>query len=116
MLKQELKDVHLPTNMPTKLDNLMRPYAATVAIPPQRVHGLLGSDPLGTTSSKQKACDLNRDYLADGGKTLDETVAADFAGKQRLEEALGLFTMAEQASLELVKGFLDVAVTSSSNL
>ena len=65
---------------------------------PERLKKLAATDPLAAAGFDSKLADTGIDYLGDGGKKLDEAIAADPIAAARLEDALRLFTEAQERS------------------
>ncbi|PHH54837.1 Transaldolase [Ceratocystis fimbriata CBS 114723] len=81
------------------------PYAAPAKGLAHRLEGLLKRDPL-RESWDGVLPSLETDYLADGGKALDEAVEKDTEAKKRLDFALEFFDDAEKRSKEVVEAVL----------
>jgi transaldolase len=73
---------------------------------PARLQKLLTIDPLAPPNWDGKLARTDVDYLANGGKRVDECIAADPAATQRLKDALELFTGGEKRSQEKVEKVL----------
>lgn len=73
---------------------------------PGRLKKLANVDPIVSTGWDANAARTNVDYLADGGKILDEAIAADPIATARLRDALELFVAAEERSKAQVEAAL----------
>ncbi|PNY29012.1 Transaldolase [Tolypocladium capitatum] len=65
---------------------------------PERLKKLAATDPLAAAGYDGRLANTDIDYLAHGGEKLDEAIAADPVATARLEDALELFTTAEERS------------------
>lgn len=66
---------------------------------PERLGHLAATDPLAAAAGyDSRLADTDVDYLAGRGERLDEAIAADPVATARLEDALRLFTAAEERS------------------
>lgn len=90
------------------LPKLEHPYRDARVLP-ARFEPLLAIDPLSPNNKAALESALHVDYLADGGKALDEAIAADPAATKRLKIALELFTGGENRSKEKVEKALKEA-------
>jgi transaldolase len=78
-------------------------YKDGAPIIPQRLLHLLNQDPLAFQTSNRKLAVTDVDYLAEAGRQLHEYILTDLTTKQRLDDALGIFTEAENLSKEKVE-------------
>jgi transaldolase len=70
---------------------------------PDRLQAVSQRDPLAPADAQTTRARTDVDYLADGGAELEKAIAADPVTKQRLEDALTLFTgglMESKAKIE----------------
>lgn len=76
---------------------------------PARFAPLLAIDPLSPENKAYLDKAAHVDYLANGGKKLDEAIAADAETTKRLKIALELFTGGENRSKEKIEKALKAA-------
>ena len=113
MLDPSQATLKLPSVSSKKLSDLERPYAADVPIPAPRLDSVSGRKP--TQLSPSELSDLlQEDFLANDGKALEQRIATDPLAQERVNDALALFEMAEQGSLELIRSFFSNQVGLSS--
>lgn len=73
---------------------------------PERLKGLLTTDPLAPPTWDGTPASTDVDYLADGGRELQKAIEADPETTKRLDEALRLFTGGEERSKAKVEAML----------
>lgn len=73
---------------------------------PERLKKLLTIDPLAPPNWDGKFASTDVDYLANGGILLDKAIEADTPSKNRLADALTLFTGGEERSKAKVEEVL----------
>ncbi|KAF4950021.1 hypothetical protein FGADI_8467 [Fusarium gaditjirri] len=99
---KDLKSGQIPLPDTPKVASLESPYAGNVPIPSPRLAELLtrNLDKEGGWSEK----DLAVDFLADGGKLLEQTVNEDPEASRMVKEALDMFIYCEEETKKLIKG------------
>jgi transaldolase len=78
-------------------------YEGGAPVIPQRLKHLLNQDPLASPTWDGKPASTDVDYLGDGGEKLQEYILADPTTKQRLDDALKVFTEAENLSKQKIE-------------
>jgi len=74
----------------------------------ERFKHLLATDPLASNTWDGKLAGTDVDYLADGGKKLQDCILADPVAKQRLDDALELFIGGENSSKAKIEAALNL--------
>lgn len=82
------------------MPKVANPYEGTIPLP-KRLMPLLSSDPLTQGDFHPARTDI--DYLPNNGAVLEEAMARDPAGSNRLRDAIAMFVRAEAASKELIE-------------
>jgi transaldolase len=73
---------------------------------PERLQGLLLSDPLAPASFDVEKDLTGIDYLEDDGTGLDLAIKRDEAARERLDYAIRFFIEAEEKARGVIEGFL----------
>ncbi|KAK7748163.1 hypothetical protein SLS53_001418 [Cytospora paraplurivora] len=73
---------------------------------PSRLQKLAGTDPLAAKDWDGKLASTEVDYLANGGKEVEEAIRKDPISDSRLKEALKIFTAAEDRSRKRIEDVL----------
>lgn len=81
-------------------------YYAAAGPTPERLKGLVAMDPLAAAGWDGKLASTDVDYLADGGRALDEAIEKDPVTKTRLAASLDMFKDAEIKSRAKIEAIL----------
>ncbi|KAL5333607.1 hypothetical protein BJX70DRAFT_392034 [Aspergillus crustosus] len=103
--------INTPDNLPAvETLKAAHPYADLVT--PERLKSLSRTDPLAGDEWDGVLASVKTDFLADGGKRLDEAIRADPIVAKRIDEAMKWFIEAEETAKAAIEGAIKARKSS----